>query len=416
MTRTKATAPYWVQPRISANPNESPRRSSRLRKDDASKTEPTIPPDPQSSSPLFKLPPEIRNHIFKLALTTYEDLAKPCNTEIRVRGCYQTKFPHHRPGHYHHRRTDTALLRTCRLIHDETALLPVSINTHTLCYPNIHVLSFPMSTVATSYFKCMTSAQLAAVQHMHIFAGRSRLTARDPGQYISHSAFAELGFLRGKRGERVNKKETICGIGAPYPKTMTITIRFCECSWQNRPRFDLDNMLRNRHWENVFGGLKELRIELEIEDAYRENLVSVIDKLKVSEFDVGGGEWLVAEEYVKESGWTGPIQRPVPCPQEDKWEETRYYVATMVWKMRSDGQVSKDQIPVSALCCSFASSNRPQSLKDFWWKNLATLFQAAEAPNCADVFRVEPSVSIFRSPKAMWTGQWNGMSSVSIPS
>lgn len=198
-----------------------------------------------------------------------------------------------------------------------------------------------MSTIATSYFKRMTSAQLAAVQHIHIFAGRSRLSANDPGRYISHSAFAELGCLRGKRGKRAGVREAICGLGAPYPKTMTITIRFCEWTWQNQPRFDLDNMLRNRHWEGVLGGLKELRIELDIEDQNKENLGPVINKLKVYTFDIGGGEWLVADECVEESGWTGPIKCCSVYQQSNEWEEMRYYVATMVWRMRSIGQVSE---------------------------------------------------------------------------
>ena len=147
--------------------------------------------------------------------------------------------------------------------------------------------------------------------------------------------------MRGKKKEKRSKKEGRCGIGGPYPKTMTITIRKGDWGFRNQPRFDLDNMLSNRHWESVFGGLKELRIELEVEDKNKKCLLPVINKLKVSEFDIGKGEWLIPEEIVWENGWTGPIQRHLISPPEDKWEETRYYVATLVWKMRPIGQSSK---------------------------------------------------------------------------
>lgn len=336
MARTKAIAPYWVQPGL-------PRRSPRSRKEEASDTEQTpeqtFPTNPQSASPLFKVPREIRDYIFKLALTTYEDPSKPCNVETQVPGCYQRSFPHHRPGHYHHLRTDTALLRTCRLVHNETALLAVSINTHTLCYPEIQIYSFAMSTIATPYFTHMTSAQLTAVQHIHIFANRSRLRAEDTGRYINYSPFAELGCLRVTKEKKAGEGGYTCGIGGPYPKTITITIRNCDWSVRNYTHFDLEaNMLRNRHWENVLGGLKELRMELEVEDKEKEVLLPVINKLKEYQFNIGGEELLIAEEKVKENKWMGPIKRPSLL--KDKWEETEYYVATVVWKLRSGGQGS----------------------------------------------------------------------------
>ena len=127
----------------------------------------------------------------------------------------QRYSPERRPSYYHRLRTDTALLRTCRLVHNETVLVPVSVNTHTLCYPGPHVFPPPMSTIATPYFKRMTSAQLAAVQDIHIIAKRSSLSAEDPGRYISYNPFAELGHLRGKRERKGLVREVIhVGLGA----------------------------------------------------------------------------------------------------------------------------------------------------------------------------------------------------------
>ena len=185
----------------------------------------------------------------------------------------------------------------------------------------------------------MTSIQLAAVQQIHIFAHRYRLIAQDPGRYLSFGAFAELGSLRGEKGAKTGDREGTCGIGGPYPKTMTITIRNCDWRFCNeagsarsarsdRSDFHLRTMLENRHWESVFGGLKELRIELEIYNQEREVLVPTINMLKEFDFDIGGGESLVAEETVEENVWMAPNI-------ENKGEEMEHYVAALLWKVKS---------------------------------------------------------------------------------
>ena len=74
-------------------------------------------------------------------------------------------------------------------------------------------------------------------------------------------------------------------------------------------------------------------MELETEKKEKDSMVPIINKLKEFEFDIGGGESLVAENTVKEEVWMGPLN-------EDKREESELYVATIVWKMRSVHQVS----------------------------------------------------------------------------
>ena len=80
------------------------------------------PVNPQSASPLFnRIPPEIRNRIFELALTAYDDKTKP----------YQSGTYYHRPGHRYAHKVDTNLLLTCRRIYAETKDIPASINPYT---------------------------------------------------------------------------------------------------------------------------------------------------------------------------------------------------------------------------------------------------------------------------------------------
>ncbi|KAI2619288.1 hypothetical protein GGR54DRAFT_138199 [Hypoxylon sp. NC1633] len=76
-----------------------------------------IPAARQDESPLFRdLPAEVRTSIFSLALTDYPD-PTPDN-QYAAETCYT------RPHYFAPRRTDTALLRTCRAAYEECWFLP----------------------------------------------------------------------------------------------------------------------------------------------------------------------------------------------------------------------------------------------------------------------------------------------------
>ena len=217
--------------------------------------------------------------------------------------------------------------------------MPVAINSHVLYYYPIYVLWFPLATIAPNYFRNMTDEQLAAVQHIHIFADYNRLNSKDPGTYLSHTAFAELGYLRDGSGPGRLKACPRRRKG-PFPKRFTITLRHMD--WkisrfdprldpETRPYLCLENMLRNEHWENVFGGLKVLRMELEVEEVRKEDLVPLVKRLREYVFDIGKGEVLVAEEHVQESTWEGGRQE---LSMESKWVDATFYVVAIVWKVR----------------------------------------------------------------------------------
>jgi hypothetical protein len=76
----------------------------------------------QSQSPLFStIPAEIRNRIFSIALTAYDDQTRP----------YQPQNWVYRPDWHFHPKISTALLQTCRRIYLECHLLPLFLNSHT---------------------------------------------------------------------------------------------------------------------------------------------------------------------------------------------------------------------------------------------------------------------------------------------
>lgn len=79
----------------------------------------------QAQSPLFsKLPGEIRNHVFELALARSEDKNKP----------YRKDAYYYRPGYTCEHRSDLRLLRTCRRIYAEARHLPLQNMTATLWF------------------------------------------------------------------------------------------------------------------------------------------------------------------------------------------------------------------------------------------------------------------------------------------
>ncbi|SPN98649.1 related to M.genitalium alanine--tRNA ligase [Cephalotrichum gorgonifer] len=72
----------------------------------------------QNDSALFSvLPAEVRSHIFSFALTDYPDPSPDKRYEKAT--CYT------RPSYFAPRRTDTALLQTCRAVYAESWFLPV---------------------------------------------------------------------------------------------------------------------------------------------------------------------------------------------------------------------------------------------------------------------------------------------------
>lgn len=356
MTRIKTV--HWARPGRKPKRSSGPRRKSsrlqeRKQRSEAQSAKPplksaarsksaksTRPTNLQSACPFFHtkrgLPREIRDIIFKLALTSYEDKLRPRDVEATKRAHAEfccKRYAEYCPGYFWRRRIDTALLRTCRLIHLETSHLPVAINTHTLWYGTRHLICHGVSVVATNYFSSMTPEQLAAVQHLHIFAPRTTLFARDPGEFVTNGCFAELGIMRRERKSKKFHRSIQTSprrLGGPFPQSITITLRQMN---NNITLVDLGRMLTNKHWRGVFGGLNTLRMELEVRKAEREKLEPVVASLLGFTFDIGDGEVLVAEETVQERSWTGLTS--CGSGTDMIWKNTEFIVATVVWRMKS---------------------------------------------------------------------------------
>lgn len=351
--RAIATTPYWVVPHSSKQPNV------------AHETE-TIPElenlsiDPgtsgrmssQSASPLYQIPRDIRKRIFELAVTRYEDFTTPFDMNFaRQFSQYRLTmrdagWPRYRVGHQHQRRICTALLETCKRIYSETRLVLISVHEHCIRYMPTRVRHLceefdtkaDLPLTGAQYFSQMTSAQLAAVQKVHIFADRELLTAMDPGTYRSDTAWAELGFLRCGEGEGSRPRpatllpEITWNLSGPFPQEFTITIGWNDWGMPGEQDFGLGNMLQNLHWQNVLGGVKVFKIELEKVAAEKAPLEFHIKQLLCTDFDIGNGEVLVPEVCAYHTTWTGERDYG-PEPGYPDWRETEFYVISVTWRM-----------------------------------------------------------------------------------
>ncbi len=113
------------------------------------------PINPQLSCPLFtRIPGEIRNSIFELALTSFDDKQRP----------YKKSAYYYRPDHRYAQKIDTNLLLTCRRIHAETETIPACINEIVnWCHrspPDALTMSSYMGNEPGAVRRCQQSANL----------------------------------------------------------------------------------------------------------------------------------------------------------------------------------------------------------------------------------------------------------------
>jgi hypothetical protein len=190
--------------------------------------------DAQIQSPLFSvIPSELRNAIFMLALTGYDNLSAP----------YPAQNVHYnRPGYRYKRRIDTALLSTCRRIYMETHDLPICLNEHVFWFrkdrgpPDVRHSDDPMA-----YFYDMTTEQRQTVEAIHLFTELFWLEGMFP------LVFEALPNLPGFR-----------------PKNLKITVRHAD--WRGWGFYMSPPLNFKKGWTESLSrihGLETLEVELE---------------------------------------------------------------------------------------------------------------------------------------------------------
>ncbi|KAL8964431.1 MAG: hypothetical protein Q9183_004452 [Haloplaca sp. 2 TL-2023] len=245
----------------------------------------------QSASPLFQIPPEIRNTIFTLSLTAYEDTTKR----------YRRDAYYCRPGYTCAHKIDTNLLLTCRLVYSETARLPARINEHVSWYhrapPGIW-----MNEVRSDDFPgaLVRRRDLRAV---HIFVQQYWLENEQRGFGI----FPRLwNYAR--------------------PTHLVVTLRHSDWWWwEDGEPIALDPKRQGKpsaqsysqpsdpfepgSWGTFFRfimGLEVFQLELETVESKKSELDAIVGRAKSWEFTLGDGRTLIFNESKKRrTGWVG---------------------------------------------------------------------------------------------------------------
>ncbi|CAO1604316.1 hypothetical protein XANCAGTX0491_007875 [Xanthoria calcicola] len=252
--------------------------------------------NPQSDSPLFnRIPPEVRNEIFKLALTAYED---PKGRKYRV-AAY-----HCRPGFTRASKIDTELLLTCRRVYWETCKLPASINEHTSWYwrepPGIKKNHLPIDNKPSSIIRRQ------GLRTVHIFAQQI---------WLEGDRFASFTGLW----------QYAC------PTTLIITLRHSDWWWwESEEPLTFDPKQEGKasigkhsrppdpfapgSWGNQFRkikGLRKLQLELETVDNKKPELDAIVGRAGGWEFTLGDERVLrLNKSKTRRTGWIGPWQDP----------------------------------------------------------------------------------------------------------
>ncbi|MCJ1452107.1 hypothetical protein MMC28_002448 [Mycoblastus sanguinarius] len=270
----------------------------------------------QEGSPLFnRIPGEIRNRIFELAVTISIDK--------------QESFPRHgfyyRPGfRYPNRKLDTALLSTCRRVYQETHFLPaqsyVRVKWHGRGPParvqeNIQQDSPVRRRTLRTRPRHSTVQQDTSyhpnLRSLHLFTQQCWLEGwRSSAEKISQQALGlhnlkitlrHSDWWWWERSEPLKLDAKQCDTASPIVHS-TASDEFYDNSWGHHFYF--------------FNGLKKFELELETVELKRSGLDEIVFRAKDWQFPLGDGKLLVLNPTkTKRRGWTGvklPSGRHVP--------------------------------------------------------------------------------------------------------
>lgn len=212
----------------------------------------SVAPTPQTSSPLFGLlPGEVREHIFSYVLTDYPDPSP--DRRYASDTCYT------RPSYFAPRRSDTALLQTCRAAYAETWFLPFVLReqVHFLTHPDRappEYIGIQELTMHLQRMKDQTGVDAMEIAGLRVFAQMWKI---------------EQGDLSG-----------VLGLAGLLPRVFTLTVRHTDWWFWER-----DEPLRfEAGW---IGGVcavlpasvREVRIELESTVRRKDQVDAIVKQM-----------------------------------------------------------------------------------------------------------------------------------------
>lgn len=292
--------PPTIRTGSKANPTMPP--------NDTSFVSPTVAPintsstNPQKESPLFaRIPGEIRDHIFDLALTAYPGKQEP----------FEKNAYYYRPGfRYADQRLDTALLRTCRRIYQEASLVPLQN------YERVEWFKHdrgPSIVSASRYSRCADIC--SQVTSLHLFTQQFWLedsSWRNYAKSVAQRRYQNLQRLKitirhsdwwwweDFKPLRLDPKRRGTNGKASALKHSTAADGFHVNSW-------------GKHF-SFFKGLKTFELELETVEGKRQELDEIVARAGDWRFPLGDGNELVLNPArTKRTGWHGvKLRKCVP--------------------------------------------------------------------------------------------------------
>jgi hypothetical protein len=229
--------------------------------------------------------PELRNIVFTLALTEYDDPTRP----------YSKHECFYRPGFEFAGRIDTNLLLTCRLVYLETHLAPIALNEHVFW---MHPSRGPPGRSITNsdhglYFRRMTPQQREAVSQVRFFT--------------------QMFWLEGRKFQ-----EWPAGLAV---RKLAITFRHSDWwFWENGEALRIKAPREGwGAWVGSIPQLEELELELETIEPKKEQLEERVRVAQGWKFPLADGASLAHDgEAPAKSMWAG-TSRMSPGRPSDVW-------------------------------------------------------------------------------------------------
>ncbi|MCJ1312681.1 hypothetical protein MMC25_006357 [Agyrium rufum] len=243
-------------------------------------------PNLQLQSPLFNtLPNEIRNYIFRLACTAYEDIRRPLALNDWC----------HRPSQRFCLRIDCALLRTCRRAYNEARLVPVAMNRHTFWYSHGRApQAVPFASDVRGYFAKLEPEQKDLAGNLHVYSQQCAIQEIPDNEQLplALSAFAELG-------SRLRE--------------FRLTLRHTDWwYWEQGNPLDMSNMLDGEGAERFKSHflhvplLEKFDLEVETIAEKQTQLDVIVARFKKYRISLGEGRALLPLQHSGTTTWVGP--------------------------------------------------------------------------------------------------------------
>ncbi|XXG99594.1 hypothetical protein Hte_005934 [Hypoxylon texense] len=240
----------------------------------------SVPAVLQDTSPLFRdLPAEVRSSVFALVLTDYES-----DEQYAAETCYK------RPHYFSPRKTDTALLRTCRAAYAECWFLPFVLREQS------HWLTAP-DRAPPEYRMQYTSMRMSRRQRNRM--AQASLEPQEQDHMSKASLASQLQQIKKQRGSdeiveieglrvfaQMYKLEggNLAGLlNTPglYPRRVTLTIRHADWwYWESDEPLRFEAGWIKAVCDVLPSSVRELRIELESLERKKDQVDSIAKQMR----------------------------------------------------------------------------------------------------------------------------------------